>query len=91
MYLPYTPFRVWFDTYKEIKRVSVFMGNNEACNIAGIGSVTIKLKDGTVKLLRNVRHVPHLKRNPIFLEMLDFLGCEYKEKGGVFRFSWTLE
>ena len=38
------------------------MRNNEACNIPGIRSVTMKLKDETVKLLRNVRHVPHLKR-----------------------------
>ena len=61
------------------------MGNNNACNIARIGLVTMKLKDGTVKLLRNVRHVPHLKRNLISLGMLDSLGCEYKGKCGVFQ------
>ena len=66
----------------------MFMGNNNACNNVGIESVTMKLKDGTVKLHRNVRRVPHLKRNLISLGMLDSLGCEYKEKlGGVFRIS----
>ena len=80
-----TLFRAWFNTYKEISRESVFMGNNNACNIAGIGSVTMKLKDETVNLLRNVRHVPHLKRNLISLGMLDSLGCEYKGKCGVFQ------
>ena len=45
----------------------------------------MKLKDETVKLLRNVRQVPHLKRNLISLGMLDSQGCEYKGKGGVFQ------
>ena len=80
-----TPFRAWFNTYREISGESVFVGNNNESNIAGIGSVTMKLKDGTVKLLRNVRHVPHLKRNLISLGMLDSLGCEYKGKCGVFQ------
>ena len=56
------------------------MGNNEACNIVGIRSVTMKLKDGTLKLLTNVRHVPRLKRNLISLGMLNSLGCEYQRK-----------
>ena len=34
------------------------MGNNETSNIARIGLVTMKLKDETVKLLRNVNYVP---------------------------------
>ena len=63
------------------------MENNEACNIVGIGSVTMKLKHGRVKLLRNVRHVPHFKRNLISLGILDSLGCEYKGKCGVFKVS----
>lgn len=36
-----------------------------------------------MKLLRNVRHVPMLKRNLISLRMLDSMGCEYKGKDGV--------
>ena len=80
-----TPFRAWFNNNRKINGESVFMGNNNACNIVGIGSATMKLNDGTVKLLRNVRHVPHLKRNLISLGMLDSLGCEYKGKCGVFQ------
>ncbi|KAA0063883.1 Retrovirus-related Pol polyprotein from transposon TNT 1-94 [Cucumis melo var. makuwa] len=44
----------------------------------GIGSVTLKFKDGIATLLRNVRYVPSLKRNLISLGMLDFIGCEYR-------------
>lgn len=57
------------------------MGNNEACKIKGIGSVSLKLIDRTVKLLRNVRNIPLLKRNLTFLGMLDSIGYEYKGKG----------
>ena len=78
-----TPFRARFNTYKEINGESVFMENNNACNIFRIRSVTMKLKHETVKLLRNVRPVSHVKRNLISLGMLDSVGCEYKGKGGV--------
>ena len=76
------PFKPWFNTYKEIDGELVYMGNNEACKIKGIGSISLKLTDRTVKLLRNVRHISLLKRNLIFLGMLDPIGCEYKGKGG---------
>lgn len=59
----------------------MYMGNNEACKIKGIGSVSLKLIDRTVKLLRNVRNIPLLKRNLTFLGMLDSIGYEYKGKG----------
>lgn len=36
-----------------------------------------------MKLLRNVRHVPLLKRNLISLWMLDSIWCEYRGKEGV--------
>ena len=42
-------------------------------------------QDGIATLFRNVRHVPSLKRNLIFLGMLDFIGCEYK--GSAWRFE----
>ncbi|KAA0065687.1 retrovirus-related Pol polyprotein from transposon TNT 1-94 [Cucumis melo var. makuwa] len=63
----------------------VYMGNDNACKIVGIGSVTLKFKDGTATFLRNMRHVPSLKRNLIFLGMLDSIGCEYKGSAGRFE------
>ena len=61
------------------------MENDNACNIVGIGSITLKFRDGTATLLRNVRHVPFLKRNLISFGMLDSIGCEYK--GSTERFE----
>lgn len=58
------------------------MGNNHTCRVIGIESVSLKLKDGSIKLLRNVRHVSNLKRNLISLGMLDSIGCTYGGSGG---------
>ena len=61
------------------------MGNNVACKVVGIGSVRIKMHDGIVRTLTNVRHAPELRKNPIFLSTLDSNGCTYKAEGGVLK------
>lgn len=58
------------------------MGNNNVCKVVGIGKVSLKLMDGSNKILHNVRHVPSLKRNLISHGMLDAIGCEYSRHGG---------
>ena len=73
-----TPLKGWFTTYKVWNESLVYMGNDNACKIIGIGFVTLKFKNGTTTLLRNVRHVPSLKRNLISFGMLDSIGCQYK-------------
>ncbi|KAH9744862.1 hypothetical protein KPL70_003863 [Citrus sinensis] len=60
----------------------VLMGNNNVCNIVGIGSVKIKMFDGTIRSLHEVRHAPRLKRNLISLGMLDSLGYFFKSRTG---------
>jgi hypothetical protein len=80
-----SPKRDWLTTYESIKGGSVFMGNNVAYKIVGIGAVRIMMHDGTVKTLKNVRHVPNLKRNLIFLGTLDTFGYKYSSGGGVIR------
>ena len=44
--------------------------------MAGIGSVRLKLSNGSVKILLGVRLVPELKRNLISLGILDFSGAQ---------------
>jgi hypothetical protein len=82
-----SPKRDWFTTYWSINGGSIFMGNNVAYKIVGIGAVRIRMHDGTVNTLKNVRHVPDLKRNLISLDSLDFLGYKYSDGGGVIRVS----
>jgi len=50
------------------------MGNNETCQVTGMGSVSFKMHDGATRILRDVRLVPKLSRNLISLGVLDDLG-----------------
>ena len=58
-----TPKRDWFTTYQLISGGEVLMGNNMTCNVVGIGTVRIKMYDGVVRTLFDIRHVPYLKKN----------------------------
>ena len=63
------------------------MGNNQQCNVEGIGSVAIRIYDGMVRIFKDVRYVPNLKRNLISLGTLDEEGYTYKLKKGVLKAS----
>lgn len=56
------------------------MGNNARCKIAGIGRIRIKMFDGTIRPLDEVRHVPNLKRNIISLSTLDLKRYKYTDE-----------
>ena len=61
------------------------MGNNVACKTVGIGTVKIKMYDGIIRTLAEVRHVPDQKKNLISLGALDFDGCKFLAEGGVMK------
>ena len=63
------------------------MGNNASCKVAGIGIVHIKMFDGEVRTLGDVKHVLDLKRNLISLSTLDTKGYKYTSEGGVLKIS----
>jgi len=63
------------------------MGNNAAYDVVGIGTIRIKMHDGIVRTLTNVRHVLDLKKNLISLGILEALGCKYTTEGGVMKVS----
>jgi len=77
--------RNWFSTYQSIDDDVVFMGNDISCKIVGIGSIRVKMYDGIVRTLTNVRHVPELKKNLISLGVLDFGGYKCKTQGGLLK------
>ncbi|KAH9717014.1 hypothetical protein KPL71_021670 [Citrus sinensis] len=64
------------------KYTTVLLGNNLACKIAGIGTVSLKMYDGMTRDLKQVRFVPDLRRNLISLGMIDQLGCSIKAENG---------
>ncbi len=50
------------------------MGDDTPCEVAGIGTVQIKMFDGCIRTLSDVRHIPNLKRSLISLCTLDRKG-----------------
>ena len=75
-----SPYKSYFTDYYDYNGSRVMMGNNVVCKIMGIGNVNRKLHDGTIRELRQVRHVPELKRNLISLGMLDQMRCSVRIK-----------
>lgn len=70
----------WLSDYQDFNEGKVTMGNNHSCSIAGIGSVSIKMADGLVRFLENVRWVTELSRNLIFISILDDLDYTNKRE-----------
>jgi hypothetical protein len=78
--------RHWFVTYQSIDDGIVYMGNDISCKVVGIGSIRIKMFDGTFKILIDVRHVLQLRNNLISLGVLDTGGYKSIVQGGVMKF-----
>lgn len=70
-----TPHREWFSRYEETVG-TVTLGDSYACNIVGIGDITMVFSNGMRFTIENVCHVPCLTRNLIFVAQLDDL--DYK-------------
>ena len=79
------PLKDYLSNYHETDEGRVIMGNNVVCKIVGIGNVNLKLHDGTIRELREVRYVPELKRNLISLGMLDQMALSIKLESGELR------
>jgi hypothetical protein len=79
------PNRDWFDTYRSVNSGIVTMGNGTHCKITGIGNIRIKMFDGVVRTLCDVRHVPEVEKNLISLGTLDSNGYGYKSVSRVMK------
>uniref|UniRef100_A0A2N9HBW1 Integrase catalytic domain-containing protein n=1 Tax=Fagus sylvatica TaxID=28930 RepID=A0A2N9HBW1_FAGSY len=82
-----TPHKNWFDTYRSINCGSVRMGNDATCTIIGMGTIKIKMSDGVVRTLEEVRHIPDMRKNLISLGTLDSKGYSYKSENGIMKVS----
>jgi hypothetical protein len=80
-----TPNRDWFDTYRLVNSSIVTIGNGAHCKSIGIGNIRIKMFDGVVRTLCDVRHVLEVEKNLISLGTLDSNGYGYKSIGGVMK------
>ncbi|KAH9782974.1 hypothetical protein KPL71_009140 [Citrus sinensis] len=67
------------------RRGSVYMGNDHALEIAGIGTIKIKMFDGTIRTIGEVRHVNGLKKNLLSLGQIDNHGCKTHVENGIMK------
>ncbi|KAM1225757.1 hypothetical protein ACFX13_045186 [Malus domestica] len=79
------PFGEWFSSFEELDGEVVLMGNNNACKTQGIGKICLKMHDGTVRELSDVRYVPDMKKNLISLGALESKGLKITMEGGVLK------
>ncbi|KAK2987526.1 hypothetical protein RJ640_030195 [Escallonia rubra] len=77
----------WFDCLTPCKDGTVLMGNDAVCKVMGIGTIKIKIFDGIVRTLGDVRYIPDLKKNLISLGTLDSIDWSISIKGGVMKVS----
>lgn len=68
--------RPWLENFKDLDGGEVVMGNNVACSIKGIGSVTLKFDNGYTFTLERVKYIPDLNRNLISMGNLDDIGLQ---------------
>ena len=61
----------WFDIYKPYDANIVLMGNDAGYKAIGISIIKIKMYDGIIKTLGDVRHILELKKNLISLGTFD--------------------
>ena len=85
-----TPNKDWFNTYRSVNSGSILMGSDVSCKVAGIGNIRIKMFDGVVRALCDVRHIPDLRKNLISLGTLDCNGFSNKSTSGVMKVSKVL-
>ncbi|KAG8481643.1 hypothetical protein CXB51_026501 [Gossypium anomalum] len=51
-----SPNQDWFTIYKIVSEGVVLMGNNASCKITGVGTIKVKMFDGVIRTLSDVRH-----------------------------------
>ena len=64
------------------------MGNDEACEIFGMGKIKLKLHDGTIRNLTEVRYIPDLKKNLLSIGFLESKGFRIAMENGILKVSY---
>jgi hypothetical protein len=70
-----TPHRKHFLDYVQGDFGQDHLGHDAPCKIVGMGKVKIKQRNGNQGLLKEVRHVPSLRKNLISTGQLESEGC----------------
>ena len=79
------PNRAWFSNFEKLDGCFTVMGDDHSCNVERMGTVRIKMDEGIVRELKEVRNVPQLKRNLIFVGAFEALGLMISVRDGVLK------
>ena len=63
------------------------MDDDRSCNLEGICVVLIKMVNGMVRELREMRYVLQLKKNLIFVGTLEALALEISVRDGILKMT----
>jgi hypothetical protein len=80
-----TPNRDWFHAYEPIYGSTMFMGDNHALEIAGIGTIKLKMYDDLIRTISGMQHVKDLKKNLLSVGQFDSLGCKIRKDNGIMK------
>lgn len=81
------PVKTWFEEITESKQGIVVQGNDNSCQVKGIGTIRLQMHDGINRILKDVRFLPELKRNLISLGTLESSVYELKLENRVLKVS----
>ena len=82
------PIREWFTDFSELEYGEVVMGNDQPCRTMGIDTVRLKIFNGMVKELKEIRYVPTLKKNLIFVGTLKAKGYNVTIENDTMNFTY---
>ncbi|KAL4309312.1 hypothetical protein GQ457_01G041280 [Hibiscus cannabinus] len=77
--------REWFHNYEPISGGSVYSCNDHALEIVGVGTIKLKMYDGTIKIVRDVQHVKGLKKNLLSYGLLDNSASKIETWDGIMK------
>ena len=66
MLTPHTSHREWFATYDRSDGGTVSLGGDYPSKLAGVGTIRVRMYDGIIRILSNVKHVLKLKKIDFF-------------------------
>jgi hypothetical protein len=70
------PHREWFFEYEKYDGGDAFLGDDSTTKILGHGRVKLLLKDGRIRTLPGVLHIPKLARSLISVSKMDDAGVD---------------
>ncbi|KAK8999470.1 hypothetical protein V6N11_070633 [Hibiscus sabdariffa] len=77
--------RELFHNYEPILGGSAYNCNDHALKIIGVGTVKLKMYDGTIKIVRDVRHMKGLKKNILSCRPLDNNASKIETHKGIMK------